>query len=181
MDIPWQGAPHILQVYHQIATSLIWKSLAAPDLLFPLPSSHFQLPEVAYTYPFDPAFSLLFWEPWNGARQIPEQALLDTGRSKSAFCLHQASNNISNPTRAFHHNTGNLTLDGYVDRLGSQRGRGDHLKHDCVRSLLFSRKTGNCRVRWEKQESMVQSRAYLTSHFQVWSWMDTSFHLRTSD
>lgn len=109
--------------------NLSFPRLAAPDLPFIFyPSATFSLSTTASTYPFDPAFSLLFWEPWNSARQIPEQALLDAWRSQSAFCLHQASYNISDPSRAFHDNAGNFTLDGHMDRLGSHRGRNDVLK-----------------------------------------------------
>lgn len=118
---------------------------------------------VAHTYPCDPAFSLLFWEPWNSTRQIPEQALLDTWRSKSAFCLHQASNNISNSARAFHHNTGNLTLDGHIDRLRSQRGRGDHLKPDSVTQYVSLETEGF--IRWEKQKPIVQSSIFIATHW----------------
>lgn len=106
---------------------LLPQNLAAPDLVSFLPFCCFQphqLSTTAHTtYPFDPAFSLLFWEPWNGARQVPQQALLDTWGSKSVFCFHQASYNISYPSRAFHNNAGNFTFDGHMDRLGSKEER----------------------------------------------------------
>lgn len=106
-DTTWQGALHPLQGSPDSST---------PDLEV-TSCSLCPPPTAPHTHPLDPALSLLFREPGNGARQEPEQALLDTGGSESALSLHQAGNDIGNAPRALHHHTRNLALDGHVDGL----------------------------------------------------------------